>query len=54
MAWLLTLIVGLAAFDHSVATAVAVIGATVEGKVGVGEAIGWEGAAILGNVVGGS
>lgn len=51
--WLLTLVVGLASFDHSVATAVAVMGALFDGRVALGEAVGWEATAILGNVIGG-
>lgn len=48
-----TLVVGLAGFAHSVASAIAVMAATIETKVGIGEALGWEGLAILGNVIGG-
>lgn len=51
--WLLTMLVGLGAFDHCVASAVEVFGGLLDGRVGLGEAAGWEAAAILGNVLGG-
>ncbi|MDP8943165.1 MAG: formate/nitrite transporter family protein [Actinomycetota bacterium] len=51
--FLLTLPVGLASLDHSVATAIAVMAALVEGQVGPAEALGWEATAVLGNALGG-
>lgn len=51
--WSLTFLVGLGAFDHSVASAVDVFSATFDGGVGTGDSIGWLAAATLGNVVGG-
>ena len=51
--WLLTLPVGLAAFDHSVASAFTMFGALFDGQIGLGRMIGWEGTAILGNALGG-
>lgn len=51
--WALTLLVGLASLDHSVASSVEVLGATMEGDIELGKMLGWLAAATLGNVVGG-
>jgi len=49
----LTFIVGLAALDHSVSTAIQVEAALLQGSIGVGNWLGWLGIAVLGNAVGG-
>ena len=51
--FLLTLPVGLASLDHSVATAIAVIGSLFDGQVSLAEALGWQATAVLGNALGG-
>ncbi|MGI8946252.1 MAG: formate/nitrite transporter family protein [Thermoleophilaceae bacterium] len=51
--WSLTFLLGLGAFDHSVASAVDVFAAAIEGGVGIGALLGWLLAATLGNIVGG-
>lgn len=51
--FLLTLPIGMVPLDHSVATAVEVMGAALDGATGVGEALGWLGLTVVGNVVGG-
>ena len=51
--WLLTFPVALASLDHSVASAITVLGALFDGRVRFGEAVGWEGTTILANIVGG-
>lgn len=50
---LLTLPIGLTPLDHSVATAVEVAGAVFGAAIGVGEALGWFAATVLGNILGG-
>ncbi len=51
--WFLTMLVGLGSLDHSVATAVEVMGSTLDGSVGLGEALGWLATTVAGNIVGG-
>ncbi|HEV2061728.1 MAG TPA: formate/nitrite transporter family protein, partial [Solirubrobacteraceae bacterium] len=51
--WFLTVPVGLAKLDHSVATTIHAWAALFEGDAGIGEALGWWGATLLGNVLGG-
>lgn len=51
--WSLTFLVGLGAFDHSVASAVDAFSATIDGGVEVGDLLLWLLAATLGNIVGG-
>lgn len=49
----LTFLVALGKFDHSVASSAEVFAAMLNGSLGVGDALGWLGTAVLGNVIGG-
>jgi len=49
----LTFVVGLAALDHSVSTAIQVEAALLEGELGVGQWLRWLGTTVLGNALGG-
>jgi formate/nitrite transporter FocA (FNT family) len=51
--WSLTLVVGLAHLDHSIATAIPAWSAVFRGDAGLGAAIGWQATTTLGNAVGG-
>ena len=51
--WAITLVVGLLALDHSIASAVGTWTALLRGDVDAGPALGWEAMTILGNVFGG-
>ena len=51
--WALTLLVGLAKLDHSVATAVEAWAAVLEGETDFWPALAWQGTTILGNALGG-
>jgi len=51
--WVITMVVGLLSLDHSVATAVQSWGGVLDGRAGLGEALGWWGMTVLGNVLGG-
>lgn len=51
--WALVFVVGLAALNHSVSTAIQVEAALLQGEVGVGPWLGWLGTTVLGNAVGG-
>ncbi|MFP5363204.1 MAG: formate/nitrite transporter family protein [Thermoleophilia bacterium] len=51
--WLLTAIVALSSLDHSIASAIEVIAAALDGRVGLAEALGWQGVTVLGNALGG-
>jgi len=49
----LSFVVGLASFDHSIASAAETMTTMFSGDAGVGELLGWLAAVTLGNVVGG-
>lgn len=49
----LTFVVGLAALDHSVSTAIQVEAAMLEGEVAVGDWLGWLATTVAGNALGG-
>ena len=49
----LSFVVGLASFDHSIASAAETMTTMFAGDAGVGEVLGWLAAVTLGNVVGG-
>jgi formate/nitrite transporter FocA (FNT family) len=51
--WALAMLGGVASFDHSVASTLAVCSATLAGSLSVATTLGWLGTAALGNVVGG-
>lgn len=51
--WILTFLVALGSFDHSIATTVTAFGSLLDGELGGGALLGWLSAAVLGNVVGG-
>lgn len=51
--WALTTVVGLAALDHPVSTAVQVFGAAIGGQLSAGTTVSWFFAATLGSIVGG-
>jgi formate/nitrite transporter FocA (FNT family) len=51
--WTATVVIGLAALDHCVATTVSVVGAAFGGDITVGRLVAFVGTATLGNVVGG-
>lgn len=51
--WALVFVVGVAALDHTVSTAIQVEAALLEGEIGVGNWLGWLGTTVLGNAVGG-
>ena len=51
--WALTMLVGLAKLDHSVATAVQAWAALLEGDVDFWPALGWQATTTLGNALGG-
>lgn len=51
--WTLTMLVGLAKLDHSVATAVQAWAAVLEGDTGLWPALGWQATTLLGNALGG-
>lgn len=51
--WALVFVVGVAALDHTVSTAIQVEAALLEGELGVGNWLGWLGTTVLGNALGG-
>jgi formate-nitrite transporter family protein len=51
--WLLTFVLGIGGFAHSVASGAEILTAVVSGRVGTGDFVGWLVPAVLGNIVGG-
>lgn len=51
--WTLAFVVGVAALDHTVSTAIQVEAALLQGEIGVGDWLGWLGTTVLGNALGG-
>lgn len=51
--WALVFVVGLAGLNHSVSTTTEVMSAVLKSETGAVHALGWFGAVVLGNIVGG-